>query len=85
MRAELEPTLRKGFRWLLGRVKEDGSIDPTGNTRTGPDGEPSRDGKPKGLDHLSTGAAIAHWAKLGGGAALEETALRVFEWRGAAR
>lgn len=85
MRDEMEPALRKGFDWLSGRIREDGSIDPTGNTRTGPSGEPSRDGKPKGLDHLSTGAALAHWAILGGGPAMEERARRVFEWRQAAR
>ncbi len=85
IRAELEPAIRKGFGWLLGRVGEDGRIDPTGNTRTGPDGEPSRDGKPKGLDTLSTGAALAHWARLGGGPSVEEKARRVLECRQATR
>lgn len=85
MRAALEPAIRKGFVWLSKRVRDDGSIDPSGNTRTGPDGEPSRDGKPKGLDDLSTGAAFAHWARLGGGPVMEETARRVFKRRDSLR
>jgi hypothetical protein len=80
MRAELIPTLEKGYSWLLGRIKPDGDIDGTGNTRTGASGEPSRDGKPKRLDYRTTAVSIACWAQLTRNPELEVTALRVFEF-----
>lgn len=80
MRAELIPTLEKGYAWLLGRIKPDGDIDGTGNTRTGASGEPSRDGKPKRLDYRTTAVSIACWAQLTRNPELEATARRVFEF-----
>jgi hypothetical protein len=78
MRAEMIPAMEKGYAWLLGRIKPDGDIDATGNTRTGDSGEPSRDGKPKRLDYHTTAISIACWAQLTGNAELDATARRVF-------
>jgi hypothetical protein len=80
MRAEMIPTLEKGYAWLLGRIQADGDIDGTGNTRTGDSGEPSRDGKPKRLDYQTTAVAIACWAQLTLNPELDVTAERVFEF-----
>lgn len=80
MRAEMQGMLDRGFEWMLGRVRPDGSIDATGNTRTGPAAEPSRDGKPKGIDYHTPAICIAYRARLAGKPDLEETARRLFEF-----
>jgi len=77
MRREMLPFLERGHAWLLGRISADGTIDGTGNTRTGASGEPSRDGKPKRLDILTTGAAVAYWAAISGKPELDALALRI--------
>lgn len=76
-RRETLPFLERGFAWLLGRIAANGTIDGRGNTRTGAEGEPSRDGKPKRLDILSTGFAVAYWARISGRPELEALALRI--------
>jgi hypothetical protein len=80
MRAELKPTLDKGFAWLLGRIGADGKIDGTGNTRTGPAAELGRNGKPKQLDYRTTGIVLAYWAQLGGKPNFTKTAQLVFDF-----
>jgi hypothetical protein len=79
-RAELKPTLEKGFNWLATRIRPDGSIDGTGNTRTGPAAELGRNGKPKQLDYRTTGIIFAYWAQLTGDVAWETKARKVFEF-----
>jgi hypothetical protein len=80
LRAEMKPALDKGFTWLLGRIRADGSVDGTGNTRTGPAGEMGRSGKPKGLDYRTTAIYLAYWAQLTRNPDGEKTARRVFEF-----
>jgi hypothetical protein len=80
MRTELIPTIDKGFAWLLGRIRADGDIDGTGNTRTGVSGEPSRDGKPKRLDYHTTAVAVACWGQLTRNPELEVTAQRIIDF-----
>lgn len=80
MRSEMLATLEKGYAWLLGRIKADGDIDATGNTRTGVSGEPSRDGKPKRLDYHTTAVSIVYWAHLSRNSEWEATAKRVFDF-----
>ena len=79
VRAEMSPMLGKGFAWLIARVKPDGSVDATGNARTGFGQEKARNGKPKGLEYRFTSISLGHWAQLTQNAALEFTARRVFE------
>lgn len=78
LRAEMRPMLDKAFAWLAARVKPDGSIDATGNARTGFGQEKARNGKPKGLEYRFTALSLAQWAQLTHNAALESTARRVF-------
>ena len=79
LRAEMRPMMDKAFAWLLTRVRSDGSVDPTGNTRTGLGQETARNGKPKGLEYRFTAISLAHWAQITQNADLETTARRVFE------
>lgn len=79
LRAAMRPMLEKAFAWLLARVKTDGSVDATGNARTGFGQETARNKKPKGLDYRFTAPSLAHWAQLTQNAGLESTARRVFE------
>ena len=79
VRAEMRPMLDKGFAWLIPRVKPDGSVDATGNARTGFGQEKARNGKPKGLEYRFTSISLGHWAQLTQNATLETTARRVFE------
>ena len=78
VRAEMRPMMDKGFTWLLARVKPDGSVDATGNARTGFGQEKARNGKPNGLEYRFTSLSLGHWAHLTQNAALESTARRVF-------
>jgi hypothetical protein len=80
MRAELRPTLEKGFNWLASRIQPDGKIDGTGNTRTGPAAELGRNGKPKRLDYRTTGIVLSYWAQLTGDAKWEKAARLVFNF-----
>ena len=77
-RAELKPSLDKGFKWLQTRISPDGKIDGTGNTRTGPAGELGRNGKPKQLDYQTPTVVFAHWAQLTQNTDWEKTARRIF-------
>jgi len=79
LRAEMKPMFDKGFGWLLTRIKPDGTVDDTGNTRTGPGGELGRNGKPKTVDYGFMTVCLAHWAMLTRNAELETTARRLYE------
>lgn len=79
LRAEMRPMLNKAFAWLLARVRADGSVDVTGNARTGFGQEMAHERKPKGMEYRLTTLSLAHWAQLTQNAALEATARRVFE------
>lgn len=77
LRARMFPMMTKGFDWLLPRIQADGSVDMTGNTRTGPAQELSRAGKPKGQDYRATVESLANWGSLTGSAASTAAAERV--------
>ena len=66
LRTEMTPMVGKGLDWLAKRISPDGSIDMSGNTRTGPTQELSRAGKPKGQDFRAMVEAFAHWGWLTG-------------------
>lgn len=78
MRGELRPMMEKAYAWYLKRIGPDGTIDGSGNTRTGPDGEPGRNGKKKQLDYRSGAVCLAHWAQITGRADYEELAKKVW-------
>lgn len=77
MRERMFPMMRKGFDWLLPRIKPDGSVDMTGNTRTGLAMELSRAGKPKEQDYRATVESLANWGWLTESAAFMAAAERV--------
>lgn len=79
LRLEMEPMLDKAFAWLLTRIKDEGTVDAAGNTRTGLGQEVGRSGKPKGIDYRQVVHSLAHWSQLTQNPALETTARRVFE------
>lgn len=79
LRAKMRPMLDKGFAWLIPRVQADGTLDVTGNTRTGLGQEMKRDGTPKAMILRPVAICFAHWAVLTQNKALESTACRVFE------
>jgi hypothetical protein len=74
MRHELEPMINKGLAWLGTRIKPDGSVDSTGNTRTGLGQEVGRNLKTKTMSYGSAYRAYAEWGMITGDKALEETA-----------
>ena len=79
LRAEMKPMLDKAFAWLLTRVKDDGTVDATGNTRTGLSQEVARSGKPKGIEYRHIVRSLAHWSQLTQNPVFENKARRVYE------
>ena len=75
----MRPMMDKAYAWLLTRIRSDGSVDPTGNTRTGLGQEKARNGKLKGLEYRFTAIALAYWGQMVQKPELENTAQRVFE------
>jgi hypothetical protein len=65
-RDSLEPMLQRAIAWLAGRVKPDGDIDPTGNTRTGTAQEKDRTGKAKSLNYGYAFRAFEYWSMISG-------------------
>ena len=79
MRVEMRPMMDKAYAWLLTRIRLDGTVDPTGNTRTGLGQEKARNGKLKGLEYRFTAISLAYWGQMTQKPELENTAQRVFE------
>ena len=79
LRQEMKPMLDKAFTWLLTRIKDDGTVDATGNARTGLSQETARSGKPKGIEYRQVVRSLAHWSQITQNAGIESTARRVFE------
>jgi len=79
LRAEMKPVLDKAFAWLLTRINDDGTVDVTGNTRTGLGQETTRSGKTKGIDYRQFVRSIDHWAQFTQNPALEIKARRIYE------
>ncbi|MEI8288699.1 MAG: hypothetical protein WCH99_04455 [Verrucomicrobiota bacterium] len=79
LRAEMKPMLDKGFAWLLTRIKDDGTVDVAGNTRTGLGQETTRSGKSKGIGYRHFVRSLLYWSQLTQNSALESKARRIFE------
>ncbi len=71
--------LDKAFAWLLTRIKNDGAVHATGDTRTILSQEAARSGKPKGIEDRHVVRSLAHWSKLTQNSQREAAARRVFE------
>lgn len=63
-KAELNPMIVNGLGWLKSRMRPDGTVDQSGNTRSGPGGEKGRNGKPKTMSYGSAWRAAYYWAMI---------------------
>ncbi len=75
VQANLIAMLRKGGKWLCGRVDKDGNLDVTGSTRVAGQ-ETQRSGKVKLPNNMEVLQALCHAAKITGEPSFRETARR---------
>ena len=66
--------LKQANAWLASRVRPDGTIDATGNTRTGFAQEKTRAGKMKKVSYGQTMRAFYHWYLISGDTTFEHLA-----------
>ena len=76
---ELFTMLERGNEWLKTRVLPDGTIDPTGNTRTGLGQEKGRGGKYKEVSYAQTSRTFYRWSLLSGDGGYAKLADQVIE------
>ncbi|HTA16688.1 MAG TPA: hypothetical protein VK786_02960 [bacterium] len=76
-RAELRPMIVNGLNWLRGRMRPDGTVDQSGNTRTGLGQEKGRNGKFKTMSYGSAWRAAYYWAMISGDKSWVEVAKRL--------
>jgi hypothetical protein len=69
--------LQKGINWLSTRVKEDGTLDATGNTRTGLGQEKGRNDTIKTLNYGQVFRAFYRWSLFSSDAQYEALALKI--------
>ena len=80
LRKEMRPMISKGLKWLGGRVRDDGSFDQTGNTRTGSGQEIGRDKKAKTMSWGSASRAFAYWSQATGDPSYAAVALNIYRF-----
>jgi hypothetical protein len=78
LKSALYGMLQKGNDWLVTRVLPDGTIDPSGNTRTGEGQEKNRAGVIKTLSYGSAYRSFYHWSLISGDSAFARLANQVF-------
>ena len=78
-RAELKPMIDKGVAWLMTRIKSDGTVDATGNIRTGLGQEKTLAGIPKEINYTLVYRALYYWGTLTENAGLKNLAQKVYE------
>jgi len=61
-RTQVRDYITRGANWLLGRIRPDGSIDTTGNSRTAADGPPQPGSFAKGWEIDQTAITLAQYA-----------------------
>ncbi len=64
LRAEMRPMIGHGLAWLAARVRSDGTVDQTGNTRTGFGQERGPQGNLKAMSYGSAYRAAYYWAMI---------------------
>lgn len=70
--------LKRANDWLETRVLPNGTIDPTGNTRTGLGQEKGRTGSYKKISYAQTFRSFYHWSLISGDSTFENLAQKVF-------
>ncbi len=78
LKHQLHGMLQKGITWLANRVRTDGTLDTTGNTRVGSGQELSRNGVPKKISYAQVYRAFYDWSLISGDSAFEHLAEKVF-------
>jgi hypothetical protein len=78
LKQALREMLRKGNTWLTSRVRADGTLDTTGNTRVGSGQEISRNGVAKKISYLEVYRAFYGWSLISGDSGFEQLAQKVF-------
>ncbi|MBV8098051.1 MAG: hypothetical protein JOZ31_02725 [Verrucomicrobia bacterium] len=76
---ELYPMLKRANEWLKTRIQPDGTIDPTGNTRTGLSQEKGRGGEYKKVSYAQTVRTFYRWSLMSDDPAYTQLADRVIE------
>ncbi len=71
----------KGVQWLRNRILTDGSIDSSGNTRTGASQETTRSGKVKELTYYTTVKALYYWSQVLNDPEIESDAIKISRYR----
>jgi hypothetical protein len=77
-KSQLYDMLKKGNAWLATRVFPDGTIDPSGDTRTGEGQEKSRNGVVKNINYGWTYRSFYRWSLISGDPAFARLAELVF-------
>ena len=66
VRAQMRPMIERGLEWLAARVRPDGTVDQSGNTRTGLGQERAPQGALKTMSYGSAFRAMYYWAMITG-------------------
>ena len=66
LRGEMQPMIGRGLSWLSARVRLDGAVDQSGNTRTGFGQERGPQGNVKTMSYGSAYRACFYWAMITG-------------------
>ena len=74
LKQALYAMLQRANAWLASRVRPDGTLDATGNTRTGLAQEKTRGGKIKKVSYGQTMRAFYHWYLISGDLAFDQHA-----------
>ncbi len=74
LKQALDGMLARATAWLASRVRPDGTIDATGNTRTGLAQEKTRGGKTKKVSYGQTMRTFYHWYSISGDSVFDRLA-----------
>ena len=80
LRQVLRPALMNGLAWLKSRVRENGSFDEAGNTRTGHGQEIGRDKKAKTMNYGAAARAFAYWSQVTKNLAFARVGAKVYSF-----
>jgi hypothetical protein len=78
IKEQLRSMLTKGYAWLRSRVLPDGTIDVSGDTRTGAGQERGRTGALKTVNYGYAYRGFYHWYLISGDPTCEQLAQKVF-------
>jgi hypothetical protein len=79
LRPQLAAMATRATQWLSTKIRENGSVDSSSNTRTGDNAPPARDGKKKAVQYYSMYKSLAYWGLLLEQPSLIASARRIFE------